>query len=401
MRAVFLAGILFWPSAVLARPVIPAARGAVIRELNVRLDALAAAATPAALGAAYRANVEPAPRAQAATPAAFAARAALVRALASPEEELPDLAASLRAAGGKKAERAAESLEQVARTLAAATARERGAVMRRAGALLARFDGTSAAPGESVDLSALPTVEPGPSGRKARRRLARENERIREYQERLAAENQRRYVEFIQAIDTAGKDGVVKHGHQVNPAWAEVYAFKKPTPQEAAEHYLARINRRLPAVRHTGVHIRSVYEDVIMPLILGTLSPAQVAAREAEILRWERALAESGTTIRKVFLHLSRRVQRERLQARIDDPEKHWKFDLGDLEMRKRWDDFQAVFGRILARTSTVHAPWDLIGADDKDARNLAYAKGTRKRLERMDPRYPVRPELAGVKIPK
>lgn len=372
-----------------AAPIIPVARGAVVRELNLLLKPLSNAQTPAEVRAVFAARVAPAPS----TPEAFAARAAIVEALAIPAQR-PALAQSLRAAGGRKAEKAAVRLEQVAAVL-------KDRAVRPAVALHALFDGASAAPGESVELSAIPTVAGGPGGKKARKKLAEENERIRELQERLVAEDRRSYLEMIQAIDTAGKDGVVKHGHQVNPAWTEVYAFKKPTAEEAAEDYKARITRRLPARRHTGVHIRTIYEDIISPLLFQTHPPAVVEARFADILRWERERMASGVTLRKVFLHITKEVQRERLQARIDDPEKHWKFDVNDLKTRELWDQIQAIYGRVLARTSTVYAPWEIIGSDDKDARNLAYAKGTRKRLERMDPRYPVKPELAGLKVPK
>lgn len=381
--------------------VVPVARGPVVRALNAQLDALASARTAPQLKAAYAASVAPTPLGEAATPAAFAARAALVQALAAPQTEIPALAASLRAAGGHKAERAAESLEAVGRTLAEASAKDRGSVTRAAAALHARFDGTSAAPGEAVDLAALGTVEPGPRRKKALKKLAKENARIRELQERLVAENERSYLEMIQAIDTAGKDGVVKHGHRVNPAWAEVHAFKKPTPAELKEDYKARINRRLPAKRHTGIHIRTIYEDVIMPLLLETMPRKDALARVADILAWELGLMRSGTTLRKVFLSVSKDVQRERLQDRLDDPEKHWKFDPNDLKTRELWDRIQAIYGMVLARSSTVYAPWTVIGADDKAARNLAYARGTRKALERMDPRYPEKPELYELKIPK
>ncbi len=405
MRAFLLLLAFAMPASAMVKAVppmvVPVARGPVVRALNAHLDALAAAPSASALAAAYRASLAPTPSGAAATPEAFAARAALVQALAAPETEIPALAASLRAAGGKKAERAAESLEEVGRTLAEASAKDRGAVTRQAGALLARFDGTSAAPGESVDLAAIGTVEPGPSGKKARRRLEKENARIRELQERLVAENERSYLEMIQAIDTAGKDGVVKHGHKVNAAWTEVHAFKKPTEAERAEDYKARIDRRLPAKRHTGIHIRTIYEDVIMPLLLKTMTPAQAEDRLADILRWEAKLRASGTTLRKVFLSVSKDVQRERLQDRLDNKEKRWKFDMNDLATRAQWDAIQRIYGMLLARSSTAFSPWTVIGADDKESRNLAYARGTRKALERMDPRYPERPELDGVRIPK
>ena len=401
MRVLLVILALAAPASAQVRAVVPVARGPVVRAITTQLAPLAAAPNALALSAAYRATLAPTPLGVAATPEVFAARAALTQALAAPETEIPALAASLRAAGGKKAERAAESLEEVGRTLAEASAKDRGSVTRQAAALLARFDGTSAAPGEAVDLAAIGTVEPGPGRKKAFKKLGQENERIRALQERLVAENKRRYLEMIQAIDTAGKDGVVKHGHRVNPAWSEVFAFKKPTEAELKEDYKARVNRRLPARRHTGIHIRTIYEDVIMPLLLKTMPRKAAMARIADILAWELGLMRDGTTLRKVFLSVSKETQRERLQDRLDDKKKHWKFDPNDLKTRELWDQIQAIYGMVLARSSTVYAPWTVIGADDKSTRNLAYARGTRKALERMDPRYPENPELYKVRIPK
>lgn len=387
-------------------PVIPVARGPVMRALESQLGTLALATSAPELRASFSAHIAPAPVAQAATPAAFAARAAITQALAAPSTELPQLAASIRAAGGKRAERAAESLEQVASVLAEASAQERGSLTKAAGALLARFDGASAAPDEAVDLSAIPTEERRPGRKKTARRQAEEDEKLRALQEKLFAEakhasSPRSLAVWVQAIDTAGKDGVVKHGLKVNPAWAQVTAFGKPSEAEAAEGYAKRIERAMPKKGTIGVHVRTIYEDIIVPLLFGTLPQAEIARRFAEVLAFERERMASGATLHKVFLTLSKKVQRERLQDRVDDPEKRWKYDARDLETRERWKDIQRIYATLLARTSTVHAPWNVIGADDKPARNLAFTRGVRKRLQRMKPRYPERPELEGVKIPK
>lgn len=389
-----------------AAPVIPVARGPVMQALNAQLAPLALASSAPELRAAFRQHVAPAPMGAAATPEAFAARAAITQALAQPRTALPALAASIRAAGGKKAERAAQSLEQVADVLAEASAKERGSVTRSAGALLARFDGASAAPDEAVDLSAIPTEEHRPGRKKTARRQAREDEKLRALQEKLFAqakhsESPRSLAVWVQAIDTAGKDGVVKHGLKVNPAWASVTSFGKPTDAEAAEHYSARIERAMPKDGHIGVHVRTIYEDIIVPALFGLLPQAELAKRFGEILRFEREQALKGRALHKVFLTLSKKAQRERLQDRVDDPAKRWKYDARDLETRARWQDIQRIYATLLARTSTVYAPWNVIGADDKPARNLAFTKGVRKRLQRMKPRYPERPELGGVKIPK
>jgi polyphosphate kinase 2 (PPK2 family) len=387
-------------------PVIPVARGPVMQALNTQLSLLTPAQSAPELRAAFQRHIAPAPMGAAATPGAFAARAAITQALAQPRTALPALAASIRAAGGRKAERAAESLEQVAEVLAEASAKERGSVTRSAGALLARFDGASAAPDEAVDLSAIPTQEDRPGRKKTARRQAEEDEKLRALQEKLFAQAKhadapRSLAVWVQAIDTAGKDGVVKHGLKVNPAWASVTSFGKPTEAEAAEHYSARIERAMPAKGQIGVHVRTIYEDIIVPALFGLLPQAELAKRFGEVLRFEREQALKGRTLHKVFLTLSKKAQRERLQDRVDDPEKRWKYDERDLETRARWQDIQRIYATLLARTSTVYAPWNVIGADDKPARNLAFTRGVRKRLQRMKPRYPERPELEGVRIPK
>lgn len=378
--------------------VAPVARGPVVAALNTHLTALAAAPTAAAMGKVFSAQVAPAP----ADPAAFAARAAVTAALASPETELPALAASLRAAGGEKAERAAVSLERVGATLAAAAPAARESLTKRAAALAARFDGASAAPGEAVDLDALPVDEGAPSEKKAAKKLKKEVKATAALQKVLAAAKTQAVLVVVQGMDAAGKDGVIKHGLSgLNPAWTRVSAFKKPTPQEAAEHFLERIKRQVPEKGIVGVFNRSQYEDILVPSVFGTFPSAEIESRYAQIVAFERRLAEQGIRVVKVFLHESKDMQRERLQERIDTPGKRWKFSSADVESRARWDDFQKAYGAILARTSTVFAPWNVIPADSKPRRDYAFAKLLRKTLERMGLDYPPAPDVKGVRIPK
>lgn len=389
-------------------PVVPVAGGPVVAAINAQLAPLSAGLsapglTPAlGLAAAFKAQVAPAP-AVLATPAEFAARSAVTAALAQPETVLPALVASLRETGGKKAEKAADSLEKIGRVLAKAKAEDGAAVTSAAAALNARFDGAAAAPEEAVDLSATPTNdEDGLSAKKAGKKLKKEVKQVNELEDILAAAKTQAVLVVIQGMDTAGKDGVIKHGMTgLNPAFVRVAAFKKPTKEEAAQDFLERIKKEVPKPGIIGVFNRSHYEDIIVPTVWGTHDKETVEQRYARINAFELELAKQGVKVVKIFLHVSKDVQRQRLQRRIDVVEKNWKFSSSDLDTRKKWDDLQKVFGSILARTSTWHAPWTVIAADDKPRRDLAFAKLLRKTLSRMGLEYPPSPDLKGVKVPK
>ncbi len=389
-------------------PIVPVARGPVVNAINLQLIPLTAALSGPALSpalgltAAFQAQIAPAPSV-AATPAVFAARSALISALAAPKTELPALVAALREAGGDKAEKAAVSLEKIGAALAAAKPQERKALAASAAALNARFDGATAAPGEAVDLSIVATNdEDGLSEKKAGKKLEKEVKDLNKLEDILAAAKTQAVLVVIQGMDTAGKDGVIKHGMTgLNPAYVRVAAFKKPTAEEAAQDFLVRIKKEVPKPGIIGVFNRSHYEDIIVPTVFGTHDAKTVEERYARINAFELELARSGVKVVKIFLHVSKDVQRERLQARIDRPEKNWKFSASDLETRKHWDELQNAFGSILARTSTWHAPWNVIPADDKPRRDLAFARILRKTLQRMGLAYPESPDLKGVKIPK
>jgi PPK2 family polyphosphate:nucleotide phosphotransferase len=372
--------------------------GAINLQLAPLTDSLKGPSLSPVMGltSAFQTQVAPTPAA-AATPAVFAARSAVIAALASPKTELPALVASLREAGGKKAEKAAKALEKIGRAIEAAEPAEREALAASAADLNARFDGASAAPGEAVDLALVPT-----SGGKSGGKLKKEVKKLNKLEDVLAAAKTQAVLVVIQGMDTAGKDGVIKHGMTgLNPAYVRVAAFKKPTAEEAAQDFLARIEKEVPKPGVIGVFNRSHYEDIIVPTVWGTHPAETIEARYARINAFELELARRGVKIVKIFLHVSKDVQRERLQARIDRPEKNWKFAPGDLETRKHWDDLQKVFGSILARTSTWHAPWNVIAADEKPGRDLRFTKLLRKTLARMGLEYPASPDLKGVKIPK
>ncbi len=191
-------------------------------------------------------------------------------------------------------------------------------------------------------------------------------------------------------MDTSGKGGTVRHVMTaVNPAWTDVVAFKKPTDEELAHHFLWRIERRLPGPGHLTVFDRSHYEDVLIVRVHRLVPDGAWGARYDEINDFERRLTDAGTVIVKCFLHISYDEQRERLLARLDDPTKHWKFNEADIDERGYWQDYMGAYADVLGRCSTDLAPWHVVPADRKWYRNWAVTRLLLETLEAMDPRYP------------
>ncbi|MFN8187259.1 MAG: PPK2 family polyphosphate kinase [Gaiellales bacterium] len=224
---------------------------------------------------------------------------------------------------------------------------------------------------------------------------------LRELQERLWAESRRSLLLVLQGMDTSGKDGTIRHVFRgVNPQACRVASFKVPTEAELAHDFLWRVHAVCPAHGQLGIFNRSHYEDVVVVRVK-ELVPEQVwRPRYAQIREFERLLVESGTTIVKVFLHISKDEQRERLQERLDDPLKTWKFRLGDLDDRRRWDDFQAAYEDALTETSTEWAPWYVVPANSKRVRNLAVARLLVGILRDLDPQIPPPPDgLDGIVV--
>lgn len=209
-------------------------------------------------------------------------------------------------------------------------------------------------------------------------------------QERLWAEARRSLLLVLQGVDTAGKDGTIRQVFRsVNPQACRVASFKVPTETELAHDYLWRVHAVCPARGQVGIFNRSHYEDVVVVRVK-ELVPREVWKRRyAQIRDFERLLVEEGTTIVKVLLHISKDEQRERLQERLDDPTKTWKFRLGDLDDRKHWDAFQAAYEDALTETSTEWAPWYVVPANSKWVRNIAVARMLVGILREMDPQVP------------
>jgi PPK2 family polyphosphate:nucleotide phosphotransferase len=209
-------------------------------------------------------------------------------------------------------------------------------------------------------------------------------------QQRLYAEERRSVLLVLQAMDAAGKDGTIRSILSgLNPAGVTVTSFKVPGGPEVAHDYLWRVHSACPAKGHIGVFNRSHYEDVLVVRVKGFAPKAVWSKRYRHIVEFERMLADEGTTIVKCFLNVSKDEQRERLQDRVDDPEKRWKFRMGDLDDRKLWGKYQQAYQDALEQTSTSWAPWYVVPADRNWVRNLAVARLLLATLERLDPKLP------------
>lgn len=278
-----------------------------------------------------------------------------------------------------------------------------------------RSKSSSPSPGSPADLASrlrvgerlsLGRYDPGETfgwdKDEAKEALADELEQLAELQTRLFAEGKRSLLVVLQALDAGGKDGTLRKVFTgLNPAGMRVASFSVPCEEELAHDYLWRIHRRLPRRGQIGVFNRSHYEDVLVVRVR-SLAPKSVWSRRYDHIRhFEQMLVDEGTSVVKLFLNISKDEQRERLQERVDRPEKHWKFRMGDLEDRALWDDYQQAYRDAMGRTSTPDAPWYVVPADRKWVRNLVIARILRHHLEELDPQYP-EPEqhIDGIVVP-
>jgi PPK2 family polyphosphate:nucleotide phosphotransferase len=257
-------------------------------------------------------------------------------------------------------------------------------------------------PGKKADLG---TVDPGDihlaAGGKAdaKAKSAAIQQRLGELQELLFAGHEHKLLVVLQGMDTSGKDGTIRHVMGgFNPQGTRVASFGKPTSEELDHDYLWRVHRQVPAKGEVVVFNRSHYEDVLVVRVHSLVPKAVWRKRYDQIKAFEEMLAESGTLILKFFLHISKDEQRARLQARIDDPTKRWKFQHGDLEERKLWDDYQRAYEDALSKTSTEWAPWYVVPANQKWYRNYVVGAVIANALESLDLKYP-EPDLSGVVV--
>ncbi len=220
--------------------------------------------------------------------------------------------------------------------------------------------------------------------------LARYLARLVELQERLMAEGKQSLLVILQALDAAGKDGVLKKvAGPLDSRGVFAWSYKAPVGDEATHDYLWRVHQRTPRKGEIAFFNRSHYEEVLVVRVFDFVPRERWHKRYEHIRGFEQMLVDEGTKVVKLYLHISKEEQRARLQERLDIPEKNWKFDPSDLKTRARWHDFQAAYEDAFAETSTESAPWYIVPADRKWARDLAVAKLLVETLEAMNPQFP------------
>lgn len=257
-------------------------------------------------------------------------------------------------------------------------------------------------PGSQVELSRWDANgEDEISGGKeaAKEELERLGKSLAKYQEMLYAQHQHRLLIVLQGMDTSGKDGVIRHVFDYcNPQGLRIANFKVPNPIELDHDYLWRVHAQAPGKGEIVIFNRSHYEDVLVVRVHSLVPERVWSKRYDHINQFEKLLADEGTTILKFFLHIDADEQKERLQARLDDPEKRWKFNPKDLDERKLWEEYQRAYEDVLSKTSTEWAPWYVVPANQKWYRNLVIASVLVETLERLNLAYP-EPDFEWAKI--
>jgi PPK2 family polyphosphate:nucleotide phosphotransferase len=246
-------------------------------------------------------------------------------------------------------------------------------------------------PGTKFKLAA---IDPGAKGAESKEVAAKQIDKLRdrlgELQEALYAEHKRSLLVVIQAMDTGGKDGAVKNlCRGIDPNGLHLTNFKFPTPAEFDHDFLWRVHHAAPAKGMLGIWNRSHYEDVLVPHVHRQISDEVWRERCEDINGFERLLMRNGTTLLKFFLHISKAEQKERLEARLRDSQKLWKFNTGDLKERARWTQYQNAYTEVIGLTATKNAPWYIVAANQKWSRNLVMLETVVATLEQMKPRYP------------
>jgi PPK2 family polyphosphate:nucleotide phosphotransferase len=216
------------------------------------------------------------------------------------------------------------------------------------------------------------------------------NSRLADLQGLLYAEGKHQVLVVLQGMDTSGKDGTIKHVFRtVNPLGVKVANFKRPNDRELAHDYLWRVHEHTPARGHITIFNRSHYEDVLVVRVHDLVPKKQWSRRYRHIRHFEHMLNDEGTIVRKFFLHISKEEQKARLQERLQNPKKQWKFEHGDVDERKLWDEYQEAYEAALSETSTDAAPWFVVPSDRKWYRNLVISQILIDTLESLDMRYP------------
>ena len=248
-------------------------------------------------------------------------------------------------------------------------------------------------PGKKLILS---TIDPNDTGEfkgdkdKAKVALKKLLVRLDALQEVLYAQQKHKLLVVLQATDTAGKDGAIRDVFSgMNPQGVNVTGFKVPTPEEMAHDFLWRIHQQTPRTGKIKIFNRSHYEDVLVVRVHKIVTEEVWRQRYEHMAQFEKLLTDEGTTILKFYLHIDKDEQKARLEARLADPNKHWKFAVGDLDERKLWDDYQKAYEEAITKTSTANAPWYVVPANKKWYRNLVIATAVVNTLEGLKMTYP------------
>jgi len=231
--------------------------------------------------------------------------------------------------------------------------------------------------------------------------IQKDLEKMKQLQDRFYAEHQRALLVVLQGMDTSGKDGTIKHVMSgMNPLACSALGFKAPAGEELDHDFLWRFQRAMPRHGHIGIFNRSQYEDVLVVRVHQLVPKKVWKARYDQINRFEELAVELGTTVLKFFLHISKEEQKRRLEARLSDPEKNWKFSLTDVQERSLWDDYQQAYEDALNKCSTKAAPWYIVPADHKWFRNWMVATIIVDKLKSLDPEYPTpKTDLSQIRI--
>jgi PPK2 family polyphosphate:nucleotide phosphotransferase len=246
-------------------------------------------------------------------------------------------------------------------------------------------------PGREIRLASIDAAgTAGYSKSDSAKKIGRLRGELAELQEALYAERQRSLLIIAQGMDTAGKDGAIKNlCLGLDPNGVQLTNFKYPTAEERDHDFLWRVHKAAPRKGVVALWNRSHYEDLIIPLVHGEITREAWRERCADINAFEKLLNDNGVTILKFFLHISKKEQQSRLEARLSDPHKLWKFDLADLQERRLWNDYQMAYDDVISSCTTARAPWWIVPADRKWMRNLVMLETVVATLGKMDPKYP------------
>ncbi|MBR8836215.1 MAG: polyphosphate kinase 2 family protein [Stigonema ocellatum SAG 48.90 = DSM 106950] len=259
-------------------------------------------------------------------------------------------------------------------------------------------------PGEAITLADFDpnACEDYENKKDVDKELEQQLERLKDLQQRLYAENQRSLLIVLQAIDTGGKDGTIKHVFSgINPQGCQVWSFKTPSTEEANHDFLWRYHQRTPQRGMIAIFNRSHYEDVLIVRVKKLVSEDDWRKRYQIINEFEHMLTLNKTTVIKFFLHISKDEQKQRLESRLANPDKRWKFSSNDIKERLLWNDYQVAFEDAINNCSTTYAPWYVVPGNKKWYRNLVIARTIADTLEAMNPQYPAPEEgLENIVIP-